>query len=102
MFLIRRSFKIQQGKAREAAEIITQIGRGYQSLDQRRPIRVYLSGTTVPGPADTVYMEWTEEALMSAYREGNEAPEWLLDLFRKLEKVQISTEIEFFEMYSGV
>ena len=46
-------------------------------------------------------MEWTEEALMSAYREGNEAPDWLLDLFGKLEKIQISTEIEFFEMYSG-
>ena len=101
MFLIRRTFKIEQGRAREAAELITQIGHAYESMDQRKPVRVYLSGSTVPGPADTVYMDWTEEALMSSYREGNDAPDWLLDIFGKLEKIQQSTEIEFFEMYTG-
>ena len=101
MFLVRRTFKIKPGHAREAAGLITKIGEGYASMGQRRPSRVYLSGSTVPGPANTVYMDWTEEALMSAYREGNDTPDWLDVLFKQLREIQEETSIEFFEMFSG-
>ena len=101
MFLLRRTFKIREGRARDAAELITKIGKAYESLGQRNESRVYLSGSTVPGPADTVYMDWTEETLMSAYRDGNATPDSLRKLFDELKDLQVGTSIEFFEMYSG-
>jgi len=101
VFVIRRMFKVKKGTARKAAEVITQIGKGYESLGQRKPTRVYISGSTVPGPADTVYMEWLEEALMSAYREDNPTPAGLNKLFDQLREYQEETWIEFYELYSG-
>ncbi len=101
MFLLRRTFKVKKGTARKAADVITKIGDKYQALGQRRPSRVYISGSTVPGPADTVYMDWTEETLMSAYREENPTPDDLNVLFDQLREYQEETSIEFFEMYSG-
>ena len=101
MFVVRRIFKVKKGSARKAAELITQIGAGYQEAGQRTPSRVYLSGGSVPGPADTVYMEWVEEALRSAYRENNPVPPGLDDLYKQLRELQEETSIEFYELYSG-
>lgn len=101
MFVIRRIFKVKKGTARKAAKVITAIGEGYGSMGQRKPVRVYISGSTVPGPADTVYMEWLEEALMSAYREGNDTTDWLDKLFVELREYQEESWIEFYELYSG-
>ncbi len=102
MFVIRRMFKVKKGTARKAAEVITQIGKYYEDLGQRKPSWVYISGSTVPGPADTVYMEWAEEALMSAYRdEVRDTPPDLDKLFTQLREYQEETWIEFYEMYSG-
>jgi hypothetical protein len=103
MFLVRRVFKVKKGTGRKAAEVITQIGQMYDGAGQRTPSRVYLSGSTVPGPADTVYMDWTAETLESAYRPDNVAakPTGEDDLFAKLREYQEETYIEFYEMYSG-
>jgi hypothetical protein len=103
MFLVRRVFKVKKGTGRKAAEVITQIGNMYASADQRAPSRVYLSGSTVPGPADTVYMDWTAETLESAYRPENVAskPAGEDELFSKLREYQEETYIEFYEMYSS-
>ncbi len=101
MFLVRRIFKVKKGTARKAAELITQIGAGYQEAGQRTPSRVYLSGGSVPGPANTVYMEWVEEALRSAYRENNPVPPGNDDLYHQLRELQEETSIEFYELYSG-
>ena len=57
MYLIRRVFRCKPGTARRAAEQITKIGKAYENAGQRSPIRVYTSGGTVPGPANTVYMD---------------------------------------------
>lgn len=103
MFLVRRVFKVKKGTGRKAAEVITQIGKLYVDVDQRTSSRVYLSGSTVPGPADTVYMDWTAETLESAYRPENVAakPAGEAELFAKLSEYQEETYIEFYEMYSG-
>jgi hypothetical protein len=101
MFVVRRIFKVKKGNARKAAELITQIGAGYQDAGQRTPSRVYTSGGSVPGPADTVYMEWVEESLRSAYRENNPVPAGNSELYAKLRELQEESSIEFYELYSG-
>ena len=101
MFLVRRIFKVKKGTARKAAELITQIGAGYQEAGQRTPSRVYLSGGSVPGPANTVYMEWVEEELRSVYRENNPVPPGNSELYQQLRELQEETSIEFYELYSG-
>ena len=67
MYLIRRVFRCKPGTARRAAEQITKIGKAYENAGQRSPIRVYTSGGTVPGPANTVYMDWTAPVLEPVY-----------------------------------
>lgn len=102
MFAVRRTFKVKKGTARKAAQVITDIGKAYEALGQRKQSWIYFSGNTVPGPADTVYMEWAEEALMSPYRTEVSPPSPELDkLFKQLDEYQEETWIEFFEMYSG-
>lgn len=100
MFLVRRVFKVKPGTARQAGEIIAQMGKIYEKAGQRSPSRVYWSGGTVPGPANTVYMDWTEEALRSPYREGNVIPEELAALGAQLRELQEESYIEFYEMVS--
>ena len=65
MYLIRRVYKVKPGTTRRAAELIHQIGKGYEEAGQRSPVRVYWSGGTMPGPANTVYMEWVQEKIES-------------------------------------
>ena len=101
MFLVRRVFKVKKGTAREAAELITQIGAMYEKAGQRTPSRVYLSGGGVPGPANTVYMEWVEETLQSAYRDDNPVPPGMDPVYDRLRELQEETYIEFYDLYSG-
>ena len=101
MFLVRRVFKVKKGTARRAAAVLTEIGKMYEAAGQRTPSRVYVSGSTVPGPADTVYMDWVEESLRSAYRSENSKPPGEDELFAKLREFQEETYIEFYELYSG-
>ena len=101
MFVVRRIFKVKKGTARQACELLTQLGSMYEQAGQRKPSRIYYSGSTTPGPADTVYMEWIEEELRSAYRADNPSPAGEDDLFGKLGKLQEESWIEFYEHYSG-
>ena len=99
MYLIRRAWKIKPGNMRKAAEVISQIGKRYEEAGQRSTTRVYWSGYTVPGQANTVYMDWTEEAIRSPYREGNKSPD-SGDLGAQLREIQEESYIEFYEMYA--
>lgn len=102
MFLVRRIFKVKRGTARKAAEVITQIGTMYEEAGLRTRSRVYISGITVPGPVDTVYMDWVEEALKSAYRDGNPKPGREDELFSQLANyVDEPSTVEFYEVYSS-
>jgi hypothetical protein len=99
MYVIRRVYKVKPGTTRRAAEVLTQIGRAYQDAGQRPPFRVYTSGGTVPGPANTIYMEWEAESILSPMREGNRIPEAVGTLGAQLAEMQEETYIEFYEMY---
>ncbi len=100
MYLVKRVFKVKPGTTRRAAEIITQIGKLYEEAGQRSPIRVYMSGGTVPGPANTIYMDWIEETMRSPYREGNKIPDGIAALGGQLNELQEENYIEFYEIYS--
>lgn len=99
MYLIRRVYKTKPGKARQVADLLIKLGNLYVAADQRSPIRVYTSGGTVPGPANTVYMDWVAEKIESPYREGNKTPEDTAKYGAELRELQEESSIEFFQLY---
>ncbi len=101
MYLIRRVFRCKPGTARRAAELITNIGKAYESAGQRSTIRVYTSGGTVPGPANTVYMDWTAQVIDPPYREGNAIPEEVRTLGQQQSEFVEDSYIEFYEMFES-
>lgn len=74
------------------------LGEVYQKAGQRSPSRVYTSGGTVPGPADTVYMDWTDEAIRSPHRKGNKNPDAATGLSQQLREFIEESHIEFYEL----
>jgi len=100
MYLLRRVFKVKPGTARKAAEIIARMGKAYEEGGQRSPTRVYISGGGLPGPANMVYMDWTEETIKSQYREGNKIPDAAQAIYPELREVQEETYIEFYELFT--
>ena len=99
MYLIRRVFKVKPGKTKEAAHIISQMGKAYEKAG-RSTTRVYWSGYTVPGPANTVYLDWTEDVLRSPFDTGanQPEPEELRAIYSQLREFQEESYIEFYEM----
>lgn len=102
MFVVRRIHHAKPGQSRKLAEVLRKIGEMYQSSGDRKPSRIYTSGGSTPGPLNTVYMEWLEEALMSPYRPELVKQEPEDALFAELKEFEeSSSEIEFYELYSG-
>jgi hypothetical protein len=102
MFVIRRIHHAKPGQSRKLAAALTKIGEMYQSTGDRKLSRIYTSGGSVPGPLNTVYMEWLEEALLSPYRADLVKPETESALFAELKDCEeSSSEIEFYELFSG-
>ncbi|HIM90305.1 MAG TPA: hypothetical protein EYM52_06190 [Dehalococcoidia bacterium] len=100
MYLIRRVFKCKPRTARRAAELVTKIGEAYMNAGQRSEIRVYFSGGTVPGLADTLYMDWTSEAIESPGRDGNVTPREIIGpLWQQALEYVEEDHIEFYEMF---
>ena len=98
MFLVRRVFKAKPGQARRAAAIVRRMGKVYEEAGQRSTTRVYLSGGMVPGPADTVYIDWTEESLRIPFRSDNKIPEEISTLGGELREVVEYHYVEFYEL----
>ena len=94
--MIRRNHRYVSIKAC----IQSQTWKRYEDAGQRSPVRVFWSGGTVPGPANTVYMEWVQEKLESPYREENSSPD-TGDLRAQLSEVIEDQHIEFYEMYQS-
>ena len=99
MYLVRRVWKVKPRATRQVAEILAEMGKRYEDAGQRSPTRVYWSGSTVPGPANTVYLDWVEETLQSPYREDNKAPN-MGDLGAQLRELTEDSYIEFYEMFA--
>ena len=98
MYLIRRVYKVKPGTTRKAAELIDKIAKRYEEAGQRSSVKVYWSGYTVPGAANTVYMDWVQEKIESPYRPGNVSAD-TGDLGAQLREIQEESYIEFYEMY---
>jgi hypothetical protein len=98
MYLIRRVFKVKPGTARKAAEVIAKLGKAYEDAGQRSPTRVYISGGTVPGPANHVYMDWIAEKIESPYRPSNKQPPGIGEIFAPLREMQEDSWIEFYQL----
>ena len=99
MYVIRRIYKVKPGQTKNAAELIYKIGNRYTEAGQRDQVRVYWSGYTMPGPPNTVYMEWTQEKIESPYREGNVSPR-MDNLSTQLRELVEEQSIEFYEMFT--
>ena len=97
MYLIRRIWIVKPGTTRKAAQLISELGKGYEKAG-RSKTRVYWSGYTVPGPANTIYMDWTEETLRSPYDPDAKEPEGTSAIYEELNKLQEDSYIEFYEM----
>ena len=90
-------FKAKPGTTYKATQVISQLAKEYEKIG-RSPTRVYWSGYTVPGPSNTVYMDWTQETLESPYAETASEPEGVEGLYEQLREVEEETSIEFYEM----
>jgi hypothetical protein len=97
MYLVRRVFKVKPGKTREAAQIIAAMGKCFEK-EGRLPTRVYWSGYTVPGPINTVYMDWMQETLRSPFDKDATLPDELRNLYAELRALQEESYVEFYEM----
>ncbi len=99
MYVIRRVWTIKPGETRRAATIVDEIGKQYEAAGKRSPSRVYFNSGTLPGDVDRVYMEWTEEAIESPYRDDIvPSPDETRDLGAKLRNIRLDSWIEFYEM----
>ena len=98
MYLIRRTYTVQPGKARKAATLIHTIGQAYEDAGIRSASRVYFNSGTTPGDKNTVVMEWTDETLRTPYRDDRVYAEGLDDVAADLRDIAIDSTIEFWEL----
>lgn len=98
MYLIRRIYTVKPGEARRAATLIDKIGKAYTEAGTRSESRVYFNSGTTPGDKHTVVMEWTDDALMSPYREDRIRVTGVGDLAAQLREIALESHIEFWEL----
>ena len=98
MYLIRRIYNVQPGKAPKAATLIHAIGQAYEAADIRSASRVYFNSGTTPGDRNTVVMEWVDETLRTPYRDDRVHAEGLEDVVAELRDIAIDSTIEFWEL----
>ncbi|MFQ6030834.1 MAG: hypothetical protein ACE5Q6_25485 [Dehalococcoidia bacterium] len=60
--MIRRVAKTQPGKAWEVAGYLRKICDAYEQAG-RNPAQIYIGGQGLPGTANTVYAEWTQDTI---------------------------------------
>ncbi|MGI9642307.1 MAG: hypothetical protein ACR2N9_05955 [Acidimicrobiia bacterium] len=98
MYLIRRIYTVKPGEARKAASLIDQIGKAYEAAGTRSESRVYFNSGTTPGEKHTVVMEWTDDALMTPYRDNRTKVEGIADIAAQLRDIALGSDIEFWEL----
>ena len=98
MYLIRRIFNTKPGEARRVASLVHKQAQAYHDAGHRSEFKVYFNGGTVPGETNVVVLEWTDEALMSPMRGGNDLPQEALDIGAHVREYVESNRIEFMEL----
>lgn len=101
MYLIRRIYTVNAGEARKAATLINNIGKVYEEAGIRSASRVYFNSGTTPGDKNTVVMEWTDETLLSPYRDDRIYAEGLDNIAAELRDLAIDSKIEFWELMTN-
>jgi hypothetical protein len=95
MYLIRRIAKTQPGKAWEAAGLLSKICQAYEAQG-RNQAQIFIGGQGLPGEANVVYAEWTQERIEPNRRPN--IPKSVLEDNAKLQALLTSYDIEFFEI----
>ncbi len=98
MYLVRRIFNTKPGAARQVASLVHKQAQIYHDAGHRSEFKVYFNPGTVPGENNVVVLEWTDEALMSPMRDGNEIPPEVYDVGAQVRELTESNRIEFMEL----
>ena len=100
MYLIRRVFRCKPGieGRRSRSRRLARLMKTPAALSDKG---IYHGGT-VPGPANTVYMDWTAPVLESPYREGNPMPEEIRPVSQQMNEFVEESYIEFYEMFDAI
>ncbi len=98
MYLVRRIFNTKPGEARRVASLVHKQAQIYHDAGHRSEFKVYFNGGTVPGENNVVVLEWTEEALMSPMRGGNDLPRAALEVGAQVREYTEGNRIEFMEL----
>ena len=98
MYLVRRTFHTKPGEARRVASLVHKQASAYRDAGHRSEFRIYFNGGTVPGETNVVVLDWTDEALMSPMREGNNLPREALAIGAQARELVESSHIEFLEL----
>ena len=98
MYLVRRIFNTKPGEARRVASLVHKQAQIYHDAGHRSEFKVYFNGGTVPGENNVVVLEWTDEALMSPMRDGNDIPPAVYDVGAQVRDLTTGNRIEFMEL----
>ena len=98
MYLVRRIFDTKPGAARQVASLVRKQAQIYRDAGHRSEFKVYFNGGTVPGQNNVVVLEWTDEALMSPMRGGNDIPPEVYEVGAQVRELTQGSRIEFMEL----
>ena len=98
MYLVRRIFDTKPGAARQVASLVHKQAQIYRDAGHRSEFKVYFNGGTVPGQNNVVVLEWTDEALMSPMRGGNDIPPQVYEVGAQVRELTEGSRIEFMEL----
>ncbi len=98
MYLLRRIWKCKPGEARRVASLVQRQAQLYHETGHRGEFRVYFNGYTTPSEPDTVVLEWTDDALMSPYRNGMRRPSEADPIREQVSRLTQGNRIEIMEL----
>ena len=98
MYLLRRIWKCNPGEARRVASLVQRQAQLYHDTGHRGEFRVYFNGYTTPSDPDTVVLEWTDDALMSPYRNGMRRPQEADPIREQVSQLTQGNRVEIMEL----
>ena len=97
MYMLRRVYKAKQRQGRRVASLVRKQQDIYESAGRSRGT-VYFNPGTVPGEADCVVLEWTQETLGSPFLSHDGIPTEALHVGAEVRSSIESQHIEFWEL----
>ena len=98
MYVLRRIYKCKPGEARRVASLLHAKAQIYHEAGLHSEFRVYFNGYTTSSEPDTVVLEWTDEALMSPARRGNQLPQEAVPIPAQVGELTEGNRIEIMEL----